>query len=232
MKINWSAFLTNPAYQIGGVLAVLLAVGIVAGVQQSCGKHHEETAKVEEVKADAAHERLKDALQEIEGLHRKVADLEEAGRRYRALYLEARNHIPPPPKPPPADRVELAKALEGEGIAVGVVVAVGIPASTFTESDAGLVYTASQRAKRADALEQALKACDELQAQQDATLKAKDLEMSKINEALRASMEESVHRQMQAVELGKALTIEKKKGWQRYGLLAAGVVGGYLAGKK
>ena len=232
MKIDLSSLLDNRAYQFAAVGAICLGLVGFALAQDSCGKHHEEAAIVAGAKADASAERLKDALQQIDGLNRKVADLEEAGRRYRTLYLQARNHVPPPPQPPPQDRVELARALESQGIDKGAVVTVGIPFTTFTEHDAGLVYTVSERAKRAEALESALKACDELQAQQQVEIESRKALQEQTAAALRVSMEEAMHRQEQATALGKALAVEKRKGWQRVGAFGLGVLGGYLAGKK
>lgn len=231
MKVDWSAFLTNPVYQIGGVIAMLLAVGIIAGSQKACGRAHEGNAVVEGAKADASAERLKDALQEIEGLRRRTADLEAAGRAWKAKYEQAVAKIPPAPVAPPESDSELQAALVSVGYKAGLQVqsvrAVGI-VTILSHEDAGLSYLLAKRAERADALEVALAACDQLQQAQEATLKAKDLELNKTNEALRASMEESVHRQMQAIELGRALKIEKRKGWQKFGYAAAGVAVGYL----
>lgn len=231
MKFNWSAFVTNPVYQIGGVVGILILVGGIAWAQKSCGKAHEQAATVEGAKADASAERLKDALQEIEGLHRKVADLETAGRAYKLAYERAKTKIPILEVRPPSEPGELALALRHEGFQEGVRVEGGITASILTEADAGLTYLLAQQAKRLESTEAALAACDLLQQNQEATLQAKDFELNKTNEALRASMEESAHRQMQAIELGRALSVQKKKGWQKYGALALGVVVGYAAAK-
>lgn len=232
MKLDWGAFITNPVYQIGGVVAVLLLVGGITAAQKSCGQHHEDVANVEHGKADASAERLKDALQQIEGLHRKVADLEVAGRAYRRAYEGALAKIPAPVEKPPASIEELGTALEEEGLTKGVTVHPGPGISTLSEVDAGLTYLLAQRAKRAASMEEALKACDDLQKAQEATLEAKGLELGKTNEALKASMDEAMHRQAEAQELGKALRVEKRKGWQKYAIGIAGVVVGYAAGRK
>lgn len=230
MKIDWSAFVTNPVYQIGGVVSILVLAGVVAGSQHSCARKHEETAKVEAVKADDAHERLKEAQNEIAELHRKVADLEAATTHYRSEYLRAKAQVASAVVvPAPTQPSELATALQRVGFGPMVRVDDKAEASTLTVSDGGLAYLLAQRAARAESLESALKACDDLQASQAATLAAKDLELKTTNDALKASMDESMHRQAQAVELGKALSVEKKKGWQKYGALALGVVVGYAA---
>lgn len=231
MKLDWGAFVTNPAYQIGGVVAVLLLVGSFALAQKSCGQHHEDVANVEHGKADASAERLKDALSQIEGLHRKVADLEVAGRAYKRAYEDAKAKIPSPDVVVPVGDAELAKAIRGVGFK-GAEVSETVAASVFTTEDAGLAYVLSQRAVRLESIEAALKACDDLQQAQDATLKAKDLELGKTNEALKASMDEAMHRQAEAQELGKALRVEKRKGWQKYAIGAAGfALGMYARGK-
>ena len=80
MKIDWSSVIDNRAYQFAAVGAICLGLVVFAVAQNSCGKHHEETAIVAGAKADASAERLKDALQQIDGLNRKVADLEEQVR--------------------------------------------------------------------------------------------------------------------------------------------------------
>lgn len=231
MKIDWTAFLSNPAYQIGGVLAILLTIGIVAGAQRSCGKGHEQAATVEEAKADKAHEYLERLKNERDNLHQQVEDLKAVIRQKDALYKAAKAKIPPPTVVVPPVGGERERQLVAEGFAEGLAVAPDAKASILTESDSGLAYLLSQQAKRTASIEAALAACDQLQQAQDATLKLKDLELSTTTEALRVSMEESAHRQMQAIELGKALTNEKRKGWQRWGLAAAGVVVGYAAAR-
>lgn len=231
MRINWSAFATNPVYQVGGVVAALLLVGLFACGQESCKKKHVETAKVEDVEAEDAHDRLKDALQEIDGLHRRVAELEETGRAYKRAYEDAKRHIPPPPGPVPTSNPELAAGLEKAGFKPGVQVLHEAPASIFAESDAGLAWLSSQRAARADQLEEALRLCDQLQAQQAATLQAKDLELTTTNMALKTSMDEAMHRQKQADELGKALKVEQGKRWQKWAMAAGGFVVGVYAAK-
>jgi hypothetical protein len=231
MKLDWAALLT-PTYLIGGV-TVLIIIGLsVAGIQKSCGKRHEGAAQVEGIKADASAERLKDALQQVKGLQERTAQLEADGRRYKTLYEQAKRNVQPVPSKPPANPSELTAALEQVGFHLGVRIEHDALSSVLTEQDAGLVWLLSKRTERLEQIEAALAACDLLQSQQELTLKAKDEVILKTNEALKASMSEAMHRQAQADELGKALKVEKRKGWQRVGAFGLGVLGGYLAGKK
>jgi len=231
MKLDWAALLT-PTYIIGGVTA-LIALGLsIAVAQSSCAAKHEGAALVEGIKADADNGRLKDALQQVKGLQERTAQLEADGRRYKTLYEQAKRNVQPVPSKPPANPSELTASLEQAGLHLGLRIEHDALSSVLTEQDAGLVWLLSRRTERLEQIEAALSACDLLQSQQELTLRAKDEVILKTNEALKESMSEAMHRQAQADELGKALKMEKRKGWQKYGLLAAGVVGGYLAGKK
>lgn len=226
MKIDWAAFV-----QVGGVIAILVLVGLAACGYESCGKRHEQAATVEEAKADKAHEYLERLKNERDNLHQQVEDLKAVIRQKDALYKAAKAKIPPPTVVVPPVGGERERQLVAEGFAEGLAVAPDAKASILTESDSGLAYLLSQQAKRTASIEAALAACDQLQQAQDATLKAKDLELNKTNEALRASMEESANRQMQALELGRALRIEHGKRWTKYAWGAAGLVVGAYATK-
>lgn len=227
MKLDWAALLT-PTYLIGGVTALVICGLSIAGIQKSCGRRHEGAALVEGIKADADNGRLKDALQQVKGLQERTAQLEADGRRYKTLYEQAKRNVQPVPSKPPLNPSELTASLEQAGFHLGVRIEYDALSSVLTEQDAGLVWLLSKRTERLEQIEAALAACDLLQSQQELTLKAKDEVILKTNEALKASMDEAMHRQAQADELGKALKTEKRKGWQKWGLAGAGLAVGML----
>jgi len=230
MRIDWSAFVQNPVYQVGGVIAILVLIGIIAGAsQKSCSDHHEQAASRAAAVADTHHAELESLRSQLAAKDKIIADREATALKYKTMY-EARKAQALAPLPPlPPNNLELAGSLQKLGLRDGVQVQ-PVPISTLSEVDAQLVWVWAQEAERGKRAQAALEACDvAIQTEQAVTveLKAKlDLSMK----ALDVSRAETEARTLQAQELTKALKVEKAKGWTKYAWGAAGLaLGAYVS---
>lgn len=202
-----------------GVLALIIAVTIV---QSTCGKKHVINAETAAGQADIYAKQLSDMKSQLSQKDQEIANRENAYKTLSAKYAAAKAKIPLTPLPAPIGETALAQSLVVVGLGHATQVQGGI-ASTLNTTDATLVFNLDQQAKKAKAYEEALGACDGALKASEAVQKSQKDALDLSHGALDVAQLEIISRKEQASELGKALKIEKQKGWRVWAYPAAAV---------
>lgn len=210
-------------------LGILFCLFVIAGTQRSCGKGHEKKAAVAGAQADGKLEAIKILEAQLVSQRAEIAAMVEAGKVAQRAYQRslAKAHEPPPPAP--IGLPALTEAMLKIGFQPGVLVSDEIPHSSLAVRDANMVFFLHGEADRVPKFETALADAGVVISTQATTLSAKDGLISTQTMEIKLALEAQQLRATQAQELGKALQVEKAKGWQRYAWGAAGVVAGVLA---
>ena len=217
----------NPLQAVLGTAAVLLVGAVVfASIQSHCGKKHEQNAVIQGAVADTKHAELKPLQDKILVLEAQIKNREEAFYAINTKYQNLKGKaLIQPLSEPPRTLPDLAKGLETIGFQYGVVVkneSFHLP-STLSKSDADVVWNLDQKAQSLARFQEALAACDATLTSSQALVEAQRAQIQAGGDALAVSMAEASARQKEAQELGKALTVERHKGWQKWMYGAAGV---------
>ena len=224
-------YIEKPIY-IGVTIGLLIVLGLgVQALQTSCGRHHEDNAHVLEGQAKEKDAQVARLNNQVANLQMRLKDAEASAKLHQARYLALRDQLRSPRPETPKDLPSLAASLEQSGMTAGVSVQDSVQPSVLNKADAELAFdwhTSHERLEIAQkALDEADKSITLLQTQggiKDSLIGTKD-------EQLTAALEGSRLRQQQAEELTKALKNEKRKGWQRWALGAAGFALGVYVSK-
>lgn len=209
---DFDKYMTGTNLIAGGIVLALIGFGL-ASCQKSCGKHHEDNALVAGTQADVHAGQLADLKQQLSGKEKEIASVKVQALDWKDKFERAKAKIPVAPLPAPVGETELAASLVAIGMGDATQVQIAVP-SILNVSDATLVFTLDQEAKRAKALDEALITCAQAVTASEAVVKAQDEGLKLSGSALRASQAEAAARQTQVNELAKSLKIEKQKKWK------------------
>ena len=206
---------------LGLVALSLVAVGLTCA-QSSCGKKHDTNALVAGAHADELAKELAEFKQRLLKKDSEIVSLKAQGQAILAKYEAAKKKLQVLPLPAPVTESGLTESLKVVGFRNDVAVQIGVP-SVLNTVDATLVFVLDQQAKRSVQLDATLLACDGALKASEAVQKAQEDGLKLSGDALRQSQAEAQARATQVQELGKAMKIEKAKGWQKYAWGVAGV---------
>lgn len=213
-----------------GTILAILVVWSVSSAQNSCGRKHETGAAVAGAIADTHAKELAELKQQLAGKETEIASVKSQALTFKQKYEAAKAKIPSVPPPPPVGQTELAQGLEKLGLGDGLEVQVGAN-SLLSVTDAQVIWNLGEDSKRAKALDEALITCAQAVTASEAVVKAQGEGLDLSAKALHQSQEEAAARASQVQELGKALKVEKAKGWKVYVYPAAAVALTFLVKK-